>query len=109
MAYAAADIFISRAVASSVSELCVVGKPVIFIPSPNVAEDHQTKNALAITEKDAGILIRENELEAQFETRFAELIASEEMQEAIGTTIKKIALPEANARIVKEVEKLLNN
>ena len=56
LAYAAADIVISRAGASSVSELCVVGKPVIFIPSPNVSEDHQTKNALAVSEKKAAIL-----------------------------------------------------
>ena len=108
LAYAAADIIISRAGASSVSELCIVGKPVIFIPSPNVAEDHQTKNALSITEKGAGILIRENELEAQFETRFAELITSEEMQTDLGKEIKKLALPDATARIVDEVEKLLN-
>ena len=57
-AYAAADIIISRAGASSVSELCIVGKPVIFIPSPNVAEDHQTKNAMAIVDKDAALLLR---------------------------------------------------
>ena len=58
LAYAAADIIISRAGASSVSELCVVGKPVIFIPSPNVSEDHQTKNALAVSEKNAALLLR---------------------------------------------------
>ena len=56
LAYAAADVVISRAGASSVSELCVVGKPVIFIPSPNVSEDHQTKNAMAISEKNAALL-----------------------------------------------------
>ena len=58
-AYAASDIIISRAGAGSVSELCVVGKPVIFIPSPNVAEDHQTKNALAIVEKEAALMIKD--------------------------------------------------
>ena len=109
LAYAAADIIISRAGASSVSELCIVGKPVIFIPSPNVAEDHQTKNALAITEKEAGILIRESELESQFETRFTELIQSEKIQVDFGSEIKKLALPDATSRIVDEVEKLLNN
>jgi UDP-N-acetylglucosamine--N-acetylmuramyl-(pentapeptide) pyrophosphoryl-undecaprenol N-acetylglucosamine transferase len=107
LAYAAADIIISRAGASSVSELCIVGKPVIFIPSPNVAEDHQTKNALSITEKGAAILIRENELEKHFETRFSELVTSEEMQTGFGKEIKKLALPDATARIVDEVEKLL--
>ncbi|MFK7747133.1 MAG: undecaprenyldiphospho-muramoylpentapeptide beta-N-acetylglucosaminyltransferase [Kordia sp.] len=108
LAYAAADVVISRAGASSVSELCIVGKPVIFIPSPNVAEDHQTKNALAITEKDAGILIRESELDAQFETQFTELIQSEEKQYDLGKKIKELALPDATLRIVDEVEKLLN-
>jgi UDP-N-acetylglucosamine--N-acetylmuramyl-(pentapeptide) pyrophosphoryl-undecaprenol N-acetylglucosamine transferase len=61
--YAAADVVISRAGASSVSELCLVGKPVIFIPSPNVAEDHQTKNAKAIVDKKGAILLKKAELE----------------------------------------------
>ncbi|KAB8155996.1 undecaprenyldiphospho-muramoylpentapeptide beta-N-acetylglucosaminyltransferase [Kordia sp. TARA_039_SRF] len=108
LAYAAVDVIISRAGASSVSELCIVGKPVIFIPSPNVAEDHQTKNALAITEQKAGILIREKDLDAQFQICFEELIQSEKMQQDYGTAIKKLALPDATARIVDEVEKLLN-
>ena len=62
-AYTAADIIISRAGASSISELCIVGKPVIFIPSPNVSEDHQTKNALAVVEKNAAILLKQSEVE----------------------------------------------
>ncbi|WP_420572066.1 undecaprenyldiphospho-muramoylpentapeptide beta-N-acetylglucosaminyltransferase [Kordia sp.] len=109
LAYAAADVIISRAGASSVSELCIVGKPVIFIPSPNVAEDHQTKNALAITEKNAGILIREKELDEQFEACFEELIKSEVTQADLGEKIKELALPNATSKIVDEVEKLLNN
>jgi UDP-N-acetylglucosamine--N-acetylmuramyl-(pentapeptide) pyrophosphoryl-undecaprenol N-acetylglucosamine transferase len=68
--YAAADFVISRAGASSVSELCLVGKPTIFIPSPNVAEDHQTKNAKAIVDKKGAILLKENELDEKFETPF---------------------------------------
>ena len=74
LAYAAADVIISRSGASSVSELCVVGKPVIFIPSPNVSEDHQTKNAQAITSKNAGVLIRESELDTDFEKKCEELL-----------------------------------
>ena len=66
-AYAVADVIISRAGASSVSELCVVGKPVIFVPSPNVAEDHQTKNAQAIADEKAAILIKETELKDNFQ------------------------------------------
>jgi UDP-N-acetylglucosamine--N-acetylmuramyl-(pentapeptide) pyrophosphoryl-undecaprenol N-acetylglucosamine transferase len=107
LAYAAADIVISRAGASSVSELCVVGKPVIFIPSPNVSEDHQTKNALAISEKNAAILIREKDLESSFETQFSALIASESQQIKLSTNIKKLALEQATQTIADEIEKLL--
>ena len=71
-AYAVADVIISRAGASSVSELCVVGKPVIFVPSPNVAEDHQTKNAQAIADEKAAILIKETELKDNFQKIFLE-------------------------------------
>ena len=108
LAYAAADIIISRAGASSVSELCIVGKPVIFIPSPNVAEDHQTKNALAITEKGAGMLIREKALDAEFKISCEALIKSKKIQTDFGNEIKKLALPDATARIVDEVEKLVS-
>ena len=62
--YAAADVLISRAGAGSISELCIVGKPVIFIPSPNVAEDHQTKNAKSVTDKNAGILLKEENIDS---------------------------------------------
>lgn len=107
-AYAAADIIISRAGASSVSELCIVGKPVIFIPSPNVAEDHQTKNALAIVEKNAAEMIKEEDLNADFENKFKQLISSPEKQQKLGDNIKKLALVNATKDIVDEVEKLLN-
>jgi UDP-N-acetylglucosamine--N-acetylmuramyl-(pentapeptide) pyrophosphoryl-undecaprenol N-acetylglucosamine transferase len=108
LAYAAADVVISRAGASSVSELCVVGKPVIFIPSPNVSEDHQTKNAMAISEKNAALLISEKDLESNFETQFSELIASESQQKKLSTNIKKLALKQATQTIADEIEKLLN-
>jgi len=109
LAYAAADVIISRAGASSVSELCVVGKPVIFIPSPNVAEDHQTKNALAIANKNAAILIKESNLNAEFETEFSRLIASPEKKEQLSTQIKLLALANATNHIVDEIEKLLKS
>jgi UDP-N-acetylglucosamine--N-acetylmuramyl-(pentapeptide) pyrophosphoryl-undecaprenol N-acetylglucosamine transferase len=105
MAYAAADMIISRAGASSVSELCVVGKPVIFIPSPNVAEDHQTKNAKA--DKGAAILIKESDLDAQFETQFNRLLSSSEKRQELSNNIKRLALVNATNDIVDEVEKLL--
>lgn len=107
-AYAAADIIISRAGASSVSELCIVGKPVIFIPSPNVAEDHQTKNAMAIVNQDAAEMIKEEDLDVDFENKFAQLKASPEKQKQLGVNIKKMALVNATKEIVDEVEKLLN-
>ncbi|WP_456063418.1 undecaprenyldiphospho-muramoylpentapeptide beta-N-acetylglucosaminyltransferase [Capnocytophaga leadbetteri] len=100
LAYAAADVIISRAGASSVSELCVVSKPVIFIPSPNVAEDHQTKNARAIADKQAAILLRESELNEQFANTFSKLIADEAQQEALSAHIKALAQPNATKDIV---------
>ncbi len=106
-AYAASDIIISRAGAISVSELCVVGKPVIFIPSPNVAEDHQTKNALAIVEKNAALMIKETDLEVDFENMFSQLVNSMEKRDELGRNIKKIALANATKDIADEVEKLL--
>jgi UDP-N-acetylglucosamine--N-acetylmuramyl-(pentapeptide) pyrophosphoryl-undecaprenol N-acetylglucosamine transferase len=107
LAYAAADVIISRAGALSVSELCLVGKPVIFIPSPNVAEDHQTKNALAITDKDAAILLKESEAMHTFESVFFELMQSEKMQEMLSRNIRSLAKPNATLHIVDEIEKLI--
>ena len=106
-AYTTADIIISRAGAGSVSELCLVGKPTIFIPSPNVAENHQTKNAEALAKEDAAILVREKDLDASFETVFKRLIASKEEQENLAVNINKLALPTATEAIVNEIEKLL--
>lgn len=106
-AYAAADFVISRAGAISVSELCVVGKPVIFIPSPNVAEDHQTKNAMAIVDKEAAIIIKEEDLDADFENKFSQLIASTDKQKQLAKNIKELALVNATNEIVDEVVKLL--
>ncbi len=107
MAYAAADIVISRAGASSVSELCIVGKPVIFIPSPNVAEDHQTKNAQAIVNKEAALLIKENALDTDFEAVFSKLVASKTQQDILSANIKTLALANATKDIVDEIEAVL--
>ena len=108
LTFAAADFVISRAGASTVSELCIIGKPVIFIPSPNVAEDHQTKNALAVVHKNAAILLKENEL-ARFQSVFNELLSDENLQKTLSENIKKLALPNATKNIVKEIEKLIVN
>ena len=107
LVYAAADIIISRAGASSVSELCLVGKPVIFIPSPNVAEDHQTKNAKAIVDKNGAILLKESELDGKFQPVFSHLIDDEDHQIELGNQIRKLAKPNATQDIVKEISKLI--
>ena len=108
LAYAASDIIISRAGAISVSELCIVGKPVVFIPSPNVAEDHQTKNAKSVADKNAAILIKEKDLDTDFQNEFSELISNQDKQNELSKNIKALALVNATKDIVGEVEKLLN-
>ncbi|WP_264552155.1 undecaprenyldiphospho-muramoylpentapeptide beta-N-acetylglucosaminyltransferase [Flavobacterium sp. N2038] len=105
--YAAADVIISRAGASSVSELCIVGKPVIFIPSPNVAEDHQTKNAQAIVDEKGAILLKESELESEFSIVFEALLKDEGKQKQLSDNIKKLAMPKATKDIVAEIVKLI--
>ncbi len=109
MAYAAADVIVSRAGASSVSELCIVGKATVFIPSPNVAEDHQTKNAEAVTSKQAGILIKESQASQEFEDVLTALLTDEGQRKDLGENIKKLALPQATAHIVDEVENLIQS
>ena len=107
LVYAAANFVISRAGASSVSELCLVGKPTIFIPSPNVAEDHQTKNAKAIVDKNGAILLKESELDGKFQPVFSHLIDDEDHQIELGNQIRKLAKPNATQDIVKEISKLI--
>ncbi len=106
-AYAAADLIISRAGAGSVSELCIVGKPTFFIPSPNVAEDHQTKNAQALENESAALLIKEADLDIEFVPRFTTVFNSEEIQTELSKNMKALALPNATNAICDEVEKLL--
>ena len=105
--YAAADFVISRAGASSVSELCLVGKPTIFIPSPNVAEDHQTKNAKAIVDKNGALLIKESELDEKFESVFNKLIHDENLQKSLSENMKKLAKPNATKDIVEQIVELI--
>jgi UDP-N-acetylglucosamine--N-acetylmuramyl-(pentapeptide) pyrophosphoryl-undecaprenol N-acetylglucosamine transferase len=104
--YAASDYIVSRAGAGTISELCIVGKPVIFIPSPNVAEDHQTKNALALVNEEAAIMLKESELE-NFSDSIASLIIDENLQDKMSNNLKKLALPNATKDIVDQIEKLI--
>ena len=104
--YSAADVLISRAGAGTISELCIVGKPVLFIPSPNVAEDHQTKNAMSVVEKDAALMIRESELDS-FGEILQGMVTDSEKRSELSKNIKKLALPDATHRIADEVEKIV--
>ena len=105
-AFAAADIIVSRAGAGTISELCLVGKPVILVPSPNVAEDHQTRNALALTFKNAALMIKDDEAEDRLVNEAIKLINNREEKELLSTSILKMADRDADIRIAKEVLKL---
>ena len=107
LAYAAADVVISRAGASSISELCVVGKPVIFIPSPNVAEDHQTKNAEAVVKQGGAILVKESE-SRKFKSVLNQLLKDSKRKEDLSRNIKKLALPNATKDIVDQIALFIN-
>lgn len=103
LAFAAADYIISRAGAGTISELCIVGKPVILVPSPNVAEDHQTKNAMSLVEKDAAIMVKDSEAKEKLVTRLLELTGNESRGVELGVNMQKLALPNADELIVDEV------
>lgn len=105
-AYSAADIIISRAGAGTISELCLVGKPVILVPSPNVAEDHQTKNALALTYKNAAIMIRDEDAVSRLVDEAIKLVSYKEERISLSENIKKMADRDADIRIANEVLKL---
>lgn len=104
LAYAAADIIVSRAGASSVSELCIVGKPVVFIPSPNVAEDHQTKNALAVVKHKAAEMLKESDKDLFIEV--IDRLQNKEYADQLTKNIKALAKPNATKEIVKEIKKI---
>lgn len=106
LAYAMADVIISRAGAISVSELCLIGKPVILVPSPNVAEDHQTHNAMALVKKDAAILVKDVDAKDALLPEALELLANDEKKTTLSHAITGLAKPEATAHIVNELENI---
>ena len=108
-AYATADVIISRAGALAVSELCQVGKAVLFIPSPNVAENHQYKNAMAIANEEAAVVIEEKELENRFQSEIDALLTDVEWRAKLGKNIKKLAKPNATKSIVEQINALVND
>ena len=107
LAYAAADVVVSRAGALSVSELSLVGKPVVFIPSPNVAEDHQTKNAMAFVQADAAVLLKDSEAVGKLKTTVNHLMADANKVRSLGENIQKLAKPKAAEEIVKVLESII--
>lgn len=109
LAYAAADIIISRAGAISVSELCIVAKPSILIPSPNVADDHQTKNAKSLVENNACVLLKDNEAINNLGETVIRLWADKEKCNELSQNIHKMAAPEAAQKIVDEIKKIAKN
>lgn len=105
-AYKAADLVISRAGASSISEFCLIGKPVILVPSPNVAEDHQTKNAMALVNKDAAIYVKDCEAPSILIKKAIETITDESKMTSLSENIKKLGLKNSADVIADEVIKL---
>ena len=105
-AYAAADLVISRAGASSISELCLLGKPAILVPSPNVAEDHQTKNAMALVDKDAALCVTDAEAVDKLIALALATVADEGRLDRLSRNIKKLAFADSADRIADEVYKL---
>jgi UDP-N-acetylglucosamine--N-acetylmuramyl-(pentapeptide) pyrophosphoryl-undecaprenol N-acetylglucosamine transferase len=108
-AYAAADMIVSRAGAGTISELCLVGKPVILVPSPNVAEDHQTRNAEALSTRDAAVLIPDNQACKTLVDEAIKLISDKTRRDMLSENIQKMADRDADVRIAKEVLKLTGN
>ena len=109
MAYRAADLVVSRAGASSISELQLLGKPAILVPSPNVAEDHQTKNALALADRDAAIMVRDADAAGQLVETMLKTVCDDARIAALGDNVSKMALRDAAERIVDEVDKIIGN
>lgn len=109
LAYSAADVIISRAGAGTISELCIVGKPVILIPSPNVSEDHQTKNAKALVQKKAAILVKDSDAKQDMIKETLKLLNDDNKWVEMGANLQKLAKPNADEQITDEVFKLIGN
>lgn len=107
-AYAAADLVISRAGASSISELCLLAKPVILVPSPNVAEDHQTKNAMALVHKEAAVMITDKDAGEQLVSTALKVVCDAERLKILSRNISELARHHAADRIVDEIVKIID-
>lgn len=107
LAYAASDAVISRSGALAISELCIAAKPAILVPSPNVAEDHQTKNAKALTDQNAAIMIKDGEARKKLVDEALKLIYDQQQSDRLANNIKTLGRPNAAEEIVNEIEKLI--
>jgi UDP-N-acetylglucosamine--N-acetylmuramyl-(pentapeptide) pyrophosphoryl-undecaprenol N-acetylglucosamine transferase len=106
-AYGVADVIVSRAGALSISELCIVGKPTILVPSPNVSEDHQTKNAMALVKNQAAILIKDHVAKEKLIPEAIRVLNEEDQMNELRVAIKRMAKPNATADIVDVIEQLI--
>ncbi len=102
-AFAVADVIVSRAGAGTISELCLVGGPVILVPSPNVAEDHQTKNAMALSDRSAAVMIPDNEAVDRLVDEAITLVGDDARKKMLSDNIKKLEERDADIRIAREV------
>lgn len=109
LAYAVADAVVSRSGASSVSELCACGKAAIFVPSPNVAEDHQTHNAMALVSRDAGLLVKDSEAPEKLMAAACALLGDRRKIEEMEGNALKLALPDAAQSIADEIYRILGD
>jgi UDP-N-acetylglucosamine--N-acetylmuramyl-(pentapeptide) pyrophosphoryl-undecaprenol N-acetylglucosamine transferase len=108
-AYAGADVVVSRAGALSVSELCLIGKATILVPSPNVAEDHQTKNAMALVANNAALLVKDRDAVKSLLKTIFDLVTDKEQINKLSENIKKLAKPNATKEIIDACETIINN
>ncbi len=102
-AYAAADMVVSRAGALAIAELCIVGKPVIFVPYPYAAEDHQTSNAMALVEHNAAMMVKDNDAKVELVKKIKHLLHDEAMQDVMSKSLQRLAIKDADERIAKKV------
>ena len=108
LAYAAADVVISRAGALSISEICLAGKPSILVPSPNVAEDHQTRNAMALVKEKAALIVKDKDARINLVPEAIKLIFNEDHQKTLSTNVKRMGKLHAAENIVREIVKLIH-
>jgi UDP-N-acetylglucosamine--N-acetylmuramyl-(pentapeptide) pyrophosphoryl-undecaprenol N-acetylglucosamine transferase len=107
LAYGAADVVISRAGALSISELCLAAKPAVLVPSPNVSEDHQTKNAMTLVNNHAALMVKDTEAKEKLVSAALSLLADEAKKEQLSNNIRKLGKPDAAKRIADQILNLI--